>query len=53
MLLWVEPMMWTLCRILADAMTAAGLTGLLYFAGRGLVWLTDKIIEEEYSHDED
>lgn len=53
MMQWVEPMMWGFCRIISDAMTFIGLIGLLYFAGRGLIWFTNKTIEEEYRHDED
>lgn len=53
MMHWVEPMMWALCRLLANVMTFVGLIGLLFCAGRGLIWFTDKVLEEEYHHDED
>ena len=44
---WVEPFMWGFCRFIGDTMTAISLLGLLYFAGRGLMWVFDKIIETE------
>lgn len=47
MLLWVEPFMWALCRFLGNAMTTIGLTGLLAFAGHGLSWVYNKIMDEE------
>lgn len=53
MMHWIEPFMWTLYRNLGNTMTAIGLLGLLYFAGRGLIWFTNKVIEEEYRNDED
>lgn len=47
MFTWVGPMMWAFCRIVANTMTFIGLSGLLFFTGRGLVWVTDKIIDME------
>lgn len=47
MFTWVGPMMWTFCHIVANTMTFIGLAGLLFFAGRGLIWVTDKITEME------
>lgn len=47
MFTWVEPMMWAYCRFLGNAMTFIGLTGLLIFAGRGLVWAYNRIMNEE------
>ena len=47
MLKWVTPMMWQYCRIVGNVMTFVGLSGLLCFAGYGLVWMTNKMCEEE------
>lgn len=44
---WVSPFMWWLCRFLGNTFTTIGLTGLLAFAGHGLMWVTDKILEME------
>ena len=44
---WVEPFMWGFCQNLGNTMTAVGLLGLLYFAGRRLMWVCDRIIEME------
>lgn len=47
MFTWVEPMMWAYYRLLGDICTTIGLTGLLVFAGHGLVCAFDKIMNEE------
>lgn len=47
MMKWVYPMMWGFYDLLADTMTTIGLLGLLYCAGRGLMWVCDRIIEME------
>jgi len=44
---WVGPFMWWLCDALGTTMILTGLSGLLYLAGRGLMWVCDKIIDEE------
>ena len=44
---WVEPMMWGLCRFLGNTFTFIGLTGLMAFAGHGLAWVYNKIMDEE------
>ena len=45
MMLWVEPMMWALCRMLAFTMQLVGLLGLMGYALIGLMYITDKILE--------
>lgn len=52
MLLWVEPMMWALCRILGTTMTAVGLIGLLFFTGHGLIRATEYLIDKEVSNED-
>lgn len=50
---WIGNFMWWLCDALGTAMTLTGLAGLLYMAARGLVQITDKILnEEEYPNDD-
>lgn len=47
----VERIMWALVRLLGNTFTAVGLVGLLLLTGKGLMWLTDRIInEEEMNH---
>jgi len=47
------PMIWRLCAVIADIMTAAGLIGLVILFFHGLVWMTDKLIyEEDLPHDD-
>lgn len=41
MMLWVEPMMWWLCKAFASIAQMVGLLGLLVFMGCGLWELTD------------
>jgi len=37
--------MWGLCRFLGNTCTMIGLIGLLVFAGHGLMWVSEKILE--------
>ena len=46
MLLWVEPFMWGLCRVIAFVFQFTGVSGLLVCAGKALITITDRICEE-------
>lgn len=45
MMLWVEPFMWAMCRVLAYALQLIGLGGLLVFAAHGLMRIIDWLSE--------
>lgn len=45
MMLWVEPFMWAMCRVLAYALQLIGLGGLLVFAAHGFMKIIDRILE--------
>ena len=43
----VERIVWAFVWLLGNTFTAIGLIGLLCFAGKGLMWFTDRITNEE------
>lgn len=58
MFLWVVPLIWGLCRIVGDAMTACGLIALLIatiiLIGRGAIRAVEIIVDkEEFREDQD
>ena len=53
MLLWVEPLIWGVTRILGYILSFVGLAMLVYLGGRGLIYCTNYIIEEIDHEDQD
>ena len=52
MFTWVAPMMWAISRIVGNILTAIGVSGLAYIAGRALVGITYKVIEEDFDNED-
>lgn len=52
MMKWIEALMWAATRIAGNVCTAAGLVGLMLFAGIGIVKFYDHLLYEEDFHED-